>query len=59
MLQMSPLFNLSEDLLYILDEMGDARDEATVNKVTCEEMYSDCPSSTIVKLRDQLMRLIV
>ena len=56
---MYPYFNLSDDILYILDEIGDARDEATVNKVSCEEMYSDCPASTIVKLRNQLLNLII
>ena len=51
--------NLSDDVLYMLDEMGDARTEASENDVTCEEMYSDCPATTIISLRQQLLSLVL
>ena len=58
-LEMSQFMNLSDDVLYMLDEMGDARTEASENDVTCEEMYSDCPATTIISLRQQLLSLVL
>ena len=36
-----------------MDELSDARTEATENEVTCEEMYSDCPSKSIMTVLNQ------
>ena len=41
----------------IVDELSDARTEATENEVTCEEMYSDCPSKSIMTLLHQFKNI--
>ena len=56
-MQVSEFLYLSDDVNYIVDELSDARTEATENEVTCEEMYSDCPSKSIMTLLNQLKNI--
>ena len=40
--------NLPDGLLDMIDEFSEARKEALDYGATCKEMYSDCPSDTLV-----------
>jgi len=42
------MMNLPDGLIDMIDEFSDARQEALDNRETCKEMYSDCPSETLI-----------
>jgi len=42
------MMNLPDGLLDMIDEFSEARQEALDNGETCKQMYSDCPSDTLV-----------
>ena len=44
------MMNLPDGLLDMIDEFSDARHEALDNRETCKEMYSDCPSDTLIDI---------
>jgi len=46
----SEMMNLPDGLIDIIDEFSDARQEAFDNSKTCLEMYSDCPSETLIAI---------
>mgnify|MGYP001259178618 FL=1 len=48
--QISEFMNMPDDINFILDELGEARNDAKENEVTCQEMYNQCPSKTIMDI---------
>ena len=46
--QYAEMMNLPDGLIDMIDEFSDARQEALDNRETCKEMYSDCPSETLI-----------
>ena len=55
---MSEALNLPDDVNYILDELGDARNDAKNNEVECHEMYDACPSNTIANILSKFNKLM-
>ena len=51
--------NLPDDVNFIMDELGDARNDAKENQVTCKEMYSQCPSKTIMDILYRVRTLVL
>ena len=56
--QVSEALNLPDDVNYILDELGDARNDAKNNEVECHEMYDACPSKTISSIMYKFNKLM-
>jgi len=51
--------NMPDDIHFILDELGDARNDAKENEVTCQEMYNQCPSKTIMDIVNRAKKLVM
>jgi len=51
------MMNLPDGLLDMVDELSDARQEALDNRETCKEMYSECPSETLIGIMSTFKRL--
>jgi len=54
----SDLMNLPDDINYILDELDFARSEAEESEKTCEEMYSYCPSKSIMQIMKSIKKVL-
>ena len=52
------MINLPDDLNNIIDELKDARYDNTETDSTCQEIFSDCPSESIVSLMSHLEKLM-
>ena len=52
------MLNLPDGLLDIVDEFSEARDEAMRNEVSCEQVFDNCPSETIVHIRSKIKDLL-
>jgi len=52
------MLNLPDGLLDIVDEFSEARDEALRNEVSCEQVFDNCPSETIVHIRSKIKDLL-
>jgi len=50
------MLNLPDGLIDLVDEFSDARVEARDNHETCEEMYSDCPSETLMNIMSKFAK---
>ena len=50
--------NLPDGFLDIVDEFSEARDEGLLNEVSCEEMYDNCPSETLVTITTKIKTLM-
>jgi len=50
------LMNLPDGLLDMIDEFSDAREEALENKESCQQMYSDCPSETLIGIMSRFTK---
>lgn len=59
MFQISEFMNMPDDINFILDELGEARNDAKENEVTCEEMYNQCPSKTIMDIVNRARNLVM
>ena len=59
MFQISEFMNMPDDINFILDELGDARNDAKENEVTCQEMYNQCPSKTIMDIVNRAKKLVM
>ena len=57
--QISEFMNMPDDINFILDELGEARNDAKENEVTCEEMYNQCPSKTIMEIVNRARKLVI
>jgi len=51
------MMNLPDGLLDMIDEFSEAREEALANKETCKEMYSDCPSETLIGIMSRFTKM--
>ena len=58
MFQYAEMLNLPDGLLDIVDEFSEARDEALRNEVSCEQVFDNCPSETIVHIRSKIKDLL-
>ena len=52
------MMNLPDGFLDIVDEFSEARDEGLLNEVSCEEMYDNCPSETLVTITTKIKTLM-
>jgi len=52
------MVSLPDDLLSVLDEFSDARNEALDEKVDCKKLYDECPSETIVHVMSKIKKLM-
>ena len=59
LLQISEFMNMPDDINFILDELGEARNDAKENEVTCQEMYNQCPSKTIMDIVNRARKLVI
>ena len=59
LLQISEFMNMPDDINFILDELGEARNDAKENEVTCQEMYNQCPSKTIMDIVNRAKKLLM
>ena len=50
------MMNLPDGLLDMVDELSDARQEALDNRETCKEMYSECPSETLIGIMSKFSK---
>ena len=50
--------NLPDDINYIMDELDFARNEAKDSGKTCEEMYSYCPSKSIMQIMKRVKKIL-
>lgn len=57
--QISDFMNMPDDINFILDELGEARNDAKENEVTCQEMYNQCPSKTIMDIVNRAKKLVM
>ena len=51
------MMNLPDGLLDMVDELSDARQEALHDRETCKEMYSDCPSETLISIMSKFTKI--
>ena len=56
--QYAEMVSLPDDLLSVLDEFSDARNEALDEKVDCKKLYDECPSETIVHVMSKIKKLM-
>ena len=56
--QISDLMNLPDDINFIMDELDFARSEAEESGKTCEEMYSFCPSKSIMQIVKRVNKML-
>ena len=51
--------NMPDDINFVLDELGEARNDAEENGVTCQEMYNQCPSKPIMDIVRRARKLVM
>ena len=56
--QYAEMMNLPDDVLNILDEFSEARSEAFEAGTDCELTYNECPSETIMHIREKIRNLM-
>ena len=52
------MFDLPDDVINMLDEFSDAASVATEAGNDCQLTYNECPSETIMHIRDKIRNLM-
>ena len=56
--QYAEMFDLPDDVINMLDEFSDAASVATEAGKDCQLTYNECPSETIMHIRDKIRNLM-